>query len=66
MSHIKINRVRKISQTARYPRTFEARLATIPQDLICALTARQIAALIDGPLADCYEAGHGAGYRDAA
>jgi hypothetical protein len=62
---IKLNRARRLSKIAQYPRTFEARLATIPQELRDGLTAKQIAALIDGPLTENYSAGHSAGYRDA-
>ena len=62
---IKTNRVRSLSATARYPRTFDARLASIPAALIEQLTARQIAAIIDGPMQASYQAGHAAGYKDA-
>lgn len=65
MSTIKINRARKLSRTAQYPRTFAARLANIPAELIASLTAAQIAAIIDGPMAASYSAGHDTGYRDA-
>ena len=62
---IKLNRVRKLADTARYPRTFAARLQAIPDALLAALTARQIAALIDGPMAASYSAGHQRGCEDA-
>jgi len=65
MHTIKINRVRKLSQTARYPRTYEARLSAIPMELIKTLTAAQIAAIIDGPMLTSYSAGHQRGYGDA-
>lgn len=62
---IKTNRIRALSATALYPRTFGARLAAIPQALLTRLTARQIAAIIDGPMQSSYQAGHDAGYKDA-
>ena len=62
---VKINRVRALSATARHPRTFDERLAAIPQSLLTQLTARQIAAIIDGPMQASYQAGHAAGYKDA-
>jgi len=62
---IKINRIRALSVTARYPRTFDARLAAIPQALLTQRTARQIAAMIDGPMQASYASGHDAGYRSA-
>lgn len=65
MSTIKLNRVRKLSATARFPRTFDARMAAIDSTLIESLTAAQIAAMIDGPMASSYSAGHNAGYKDA-
>jgi hypothetical protein len=65
MTAIKINRVKKLSITAKYPRTFAGRLGSIPDDLMEALTAKQIAAIIDGPMDASYKAGHTAGYRDA-
>lgn len=65
MSKIKLNRVRKMASTARYPRSFDARLASIPAPLLANLTAAQIAAIIDGPMASSHAAGHTAGYRDA-
>lgn len=65
MANIKIDRVRKLSATARYPRTFAARLAAIPQPLLDGLTAAQIAAIIDGPMQASYSAGHTQGMVDA-
>lgn len=65
MTAIKIARIRKLSDTARFPRTFEARLAALDPGLIAALTAAQLAAIIDGPMARSYSAGHNAGLRDA-
>jgi hypothetical protein len=65
MHLIKLNRVRKLAATARYPRTFDARLTSIPAPLIASLTAAQIAAIIDGPMASSHAAGHTSGYRDA-
>ncbi len=62
---IKTSRIRALSATARYPRTFDARLAAIPADLLKQLTARQLAAIIDGPMQASYSAGHDAGYKDA-
>ena len=62
---LKANRIRALSATARYPRTFDARLAAIPVALMSQLTARQIAAIIDGPMQASYQAGHAAGYKDA-
>jgi len=62
---VKINRVRALSATARYPRTFDARLAAIPAGLLQQLTARQLAAIIDGPMQSSYDAGHTTGYKDA-
>ena len=62
---IKLHRVRALSATVRYPRTFDARLAAIPAGLLQQLTARQIAAIIDGPMQASYQAGHAAGYKDA-
>lgn len=62
---IKLHRVRALSATARFQRTFDARLAAIPQALLTQLTARQIAAIIDGPMQASYQAGHAAGYKDA-
>ena len=62
---VKINRVRALSATARHPRTFDERLAAIPQSLLTQLTARQIAAIIDGPMQASYQAGHAAGYKGA-
>lgn len=65
MSTIKLNRVRKLAHTARYPRTFEARIAAIPSELLQSLTARQIAAIIDGPMQRSYSAGHTAGWMES-
>lgn len=65
MTIIKFNRVAKLSATARFPRTFRARLANIPDSLKSTLTAAQIAAIIDGPMAASYAAGHDTGYKDA-
>ncbi len=65
MTSIKFNRVAKLSTTARFPRTFRARMANIPDSLKSSLTAAQIAALIDGPMQASYSAGHDAGYKDA-
>lgn len=61
----KANRARALSATARYPRTFDERLAAIPTALLKQLTARQIAAIIDVPMQSSYSAGHEAGYKDA-
>lgn len=63
---IKIARIRKLSRMARYPRSFEARLANIDAELIEQLTARQVAAIIDGPMDRSWAAGVKRGYDDAA
>lgn len=65
MTSIKFNRVAKLSTTARFPRTFRACLANIDADLQQQLTAKQIAAIIDGPMQRSYSAGHDTGYKDA-
>lgn len=57
MSKIKINRIRKLSATAKFPRTFEDRLANIDVWLQESLTARQLAAIIDGPMEKSRAAG---------
>ena len=61
-SSIKLNRVREMSATARFPRTFQARLDNIDAALLDQLTAKQIAAVIDGPMARSQKAGYSAGY----
>lgn len=61
---IKRNRVRKISKTARYPRTFDARANDIPEPFWDSLTAAQIAAIIDGPMHLSYMAGVNTGYSE--
>jgi len=58
ISGVKLNRIRRLSATARYPHTFEARLANIDPELCGSLTAKQIAAIIDGPMQRSYAAGH--------
>ena len=58
MSGVKLNRIRRLSATARYPHTFKARLANIDPELCGSLTAKQIAAIIDGPMQRSYAAGH--------
>ena len=65
MSAIKYNRLRKLCDTARYPRTFQARLAAIPETLLAELTAKQIATIIDGPMQTSHAAGWSSGYDDA-
>jgi hypothetical protein len=65
MTSIKFNRVAKLSTTARFPRTFRARLANIDAAIIDQLTSKQIAAIIDGPMQRSYSAGHDTGYKDA-
>lgn len=65
MTSIKSNRIAKLSTTARFPRTFRARLANIDAALLEQLTAKQIAAVIDGPMQRSYSAGHDTGYKDA-
>ena len=62
MTSIKLNRVLKLSATSRFPRTFQARLANIGAALLEQLTAKQIAAVIDGPMARSQTAGYSAGY----
>lgn len=66
MTPIKFSRMAKLSKTAQCPRTFRARLANIPESLQRALTAAQLAALIDGPMQASYAAGYAAGAKDAA
>ena len=66
MTSIKLNRVRKLSATARFPRTFQARLDNIDAALLDHLTAKQIAAVIDGPMARSQTAGYSAGYDAGA
>lgn len=65
MTTIKFNRVAKLSKTAQFPRTFHARIANIDRELLNQLTAKQIAAIIDGPMQRSYSAGHDTGYKDA-
>jgi len=65
MSKIKYNRVVRLCDTARYPRTFAARLKNIPESLLEALTAKQIAEIIDGPMQASHQAGWNTGYDDA-
>lgn len=57
LSAFKAARVRRLSGTARYPRTFSARLADIPPELADRLTAAEIAAVIDGPMESAHKAG---------
>lgn len=57
MTKVKLNRIRKLSQTARFPRTFSDRLANIDQQLLDRLTARDIANIIDGPMEKSWAAG---------
>ena len=66
MTNIKINRIRKLCATARFPMTFQARLANIGAELLEQLTARQIAAIIDGPMARSQTVGYSAGYDTGA
>lgn len=47
MSSVKINRARKLSQTAKFPRTFDSILKSIPDQFIAESTSKQIAATID-------------------
>lgn len=65
MSTIKIKRAAAISQLARYPETWAAIIAAIPNDVIQSCTSRQIAALADAMRAQ-YDRGHTAGYADAS
>lgn len=65
MAHeIKINKARKIAETGKFPQTFDARIAAIGDELLAVLTAKQIAAIIDGPMKESYNAGYHAGYED--
>ena len=65
MSKIKYNRVRKLSDTARYPRTFAACLGYFSECMLGRLTAAEIAELIDAVAVPSYHVGHDAGYADA-
>ena len=57
MTNNKYTRIRHLCSTAKFPRTFAARLGNIDPGLLSQLTARQIAAIIDGPMARSYGAG---------
>ncbi len=65
MAAIKYNRVYKLSKTAKYPQTFDARIQSIPDWFWETMTAKQIAAIIDGPMQASYMAGYNTGYEDA-
>ena len=54
----KLNRVNKLSATARFPRTFRSSVANIDDALLDRLTATQIAAMINGPMARSQTAGN--------
>jgi len=62
---IKRSRVRILSKTARFPRTFDARVKTIPESFWDSLTAAQIATIIDAPMQAAYMAGFNTGYSEA-
>ena len=47
MYNIKINRARKISQWGKYPDTFRNIINAIPEEIIKALTGKQLAKLIE-------------------
>jgi hypothetical protein len=63
MHTIKLRRAARLSSLSRYPRTWDALLSRIPDDIKAALTARQIAALAASLHAQ-YNAGHTAGWQD--
>lgn len=62
---IKTNRARRLADIGRCPRTCDALLAAMPDTLTDALTARQIAAVLDLLRAQ-FLAGHNAGWTDRA
>ena len=62
---IKIKRAAKLCPVSQYPRTWEAVVAAIPESVKQACTSAQIAELATAMRAQ-YDAGHTAGYNDAA
>jgi hypothetical protein len=65
MTANKLARVKKLAESARYPKTFDDTLALLSDDLCSELIARQIAKLIDGPIRQSYNNGHTQGLKDA-
>jgi hypothetical protein len=65
MNSIKINRAAKLSRLSQSPRTWQAVIEAIPADVKAACTAAQIAKLADA-MRGQFEAGHTAGFKDAA
>lgn len=55
MHSIKLARARQLADTGRYPSTFAAMLAHVPDDLVTRGTARLIAATIDAMHRACRE-----------
>jgi len=47
MTNNKRNRIERLSATARYPATFTAILAAVPEQLLERLTAAELAAVVD-------------------
>lgn len=64
MRAIKIKRAAKLSSLSKFPATWEAVVAAIPEEVKRACTGAQLASLADAMRAQ-YEAGHTAGYNDA-
>lgn len=64
MSTIKIKRAAQLSPLSKFPATWEAVIAAIPDDVKQACNSVQIAALADAMRAQ-YDVGHTAGYKDA-
>lgn len=64
MSHIKMARAAKFSKLSRCPKTWEAVIAAIPEQVKAQCSGKQIAALADAMRAQ-YDMGHTAGYQDA-
>lgn len=55
MSNIKINRARNLSQTGKYPQSFNAMLDIIPSDIIKKLTSKQLSLLLDSIWEGCQQ-----------
>ena len=62
---IKINKARAIAATGKFPRTFDGVCNAVPLLVVQAITAKQLAALIDSMRAQ-FEQGYSAGYKDAS
>lgn len=62
---IKIKRAAKLCPVSQYPRTWEAVVAAIPESVKQECTSAQISELATAMRAQ-YDAGHTAGYNDAA